>query len=172
MALLQRGDRVATNPDVTTDDDAVMGRAQVDELLAARRRFEARQAAAAETTVLAPDDTTVIGPRPRTSMLATLSLVFGVGSALGVLTGLLAGPGVAVGLLAVVLGIGGVMATGRRHVAGKGDALLGIALGLGAVVVGVLALTGLLPWLSGETNTVERARDWLLAYVPWLFPGS
>jgi hypothetical protein len=105
-------------------------------------------------------------------MLATFALVLGVVAALAVMTGLLAGPGVAVGLLAVVFGIGGIAATGRRHVAGKGDALFGVALGLGSVVLGVLTLTNLVPWMDGDTNMVSNARDWLDSYLPWLFPTS
>jgi hypothetical protein len=104
-------------------------------------------------------------------MLATFALVLGVVAVLAVLTGLLAGPGVAVGLFALILGIGGIAATGRRHVAGKGDALLGVTLGLGSVVLGVLVLTGLVPWLDGESNMVI-ARDWLASYLPWLFPTT
>ena len=84
---------------------------------------------------------------------------------------MLAGPAVALGLLAAFVGVGGISATSRRHVAGKGDALLGIALGLGTVVVGTLALTGTLPWLNGEVNYVTSARDWLESQLPWLFPS-
>ena len=163
----------------TADGPLVVGRAQVDERLAARRRLEARTAAAtkaaATRTVVAPDQTEVVtpvGPRPRASLLATLSLILGTGAALAVLTGVLAGPGVAFGLLAAIVGVGGVSATSRHHVAGKGDALLGIALGLGAIVVGILAITGLLPWLSSDSDQVMRVRDWLEARLPWLFPSA
>jgi hypothetical protein len=110
------------------------------------------------------------GPRARASVMATLSLVVGVGAALTVLTGLLAGPGIGLGLIAAFLGIAGISATSRRHVAGKADAFLGIALGLGAIVVGSLALTGLLSWLSGDANQVTQVHDWLAARVSWLFP--
>ena len=68
------------------------------------------------------------------------------------------------------MGFGGLSATTRRHIAGKGDALLGIALGLATVVVGALALTGTLPMFDG-VNHVTNARDWLQAQVPWLFPS-
>ena len=84
--------------------------------------------AADETFLLSP-----AGPRPRASLLATLSLVLGVAAVLTVLTGALAGPGVALGLLAAIFGIGGMSATGRRHVAGKSDAMLGMALALSAI---------------------------------------
>jgi hypothetical protein len=160
------------------DDQAVVGRAQVDEREAARRRLATPPASrtAADTITPTPDTTTtttpvVTGPRPRASLLATMSLVIGVVAAMALLTGLLAGPAVAVGAIAALVGFGGLSATTRRHVAGKGDALLGIALGLGTVVVGTLALTGTLPMLDGDSNYVMAARDWLQTQMPWLFPA-
>jgi hypothetical protein len=166
---------------VTEDDRSVVGRAQVDERLATRRRLAARTAAAgtvvntSATPGIAPDATETMrpaGPRPRASLMATLSLILGVSAALTVLTGLMAGPGVALGLLAAIFGFAGISATSRRHVAGKSDALLGLALALGAVVVGCLALTGTLPWLSADTDVVNRSRDWLDSQLPWLFPSG
>jgi hypothetical protein len=103
----------------------------------------------------------VAGPRPRASLLATLSLILGVVAALVVLTGLLAGYGIGLGVLAALLAVGGIAATRRRHVAGKSDALIGLVLGLGAVVVGIMALTGALPWLGTDTDSVSQLRDWL-----------
>ncbi len=126
-------------------------------------------------TLNASDETVVMtsaGPRPRASMLATLSLVFGVAAALTVLTGLLTGPGVALGLLAAIFGIGGMSATGRRHVAGKSDALLGLALALGAIVVGTLTLTGTMPGLTPDSNQVTELRTWLESHASWLFPNN
>jgi hypothetical protein len=105
-------------------------------------------------------------------MLATLSLVFGVAAALTVLTGLLTGPGVALGLLAAIFGIGGMSATGRPHVAGKSDAILGLTLALGAIVVGTLTLTGAMPWLTPDSNQVSEVRTWLESNAPWLFPNK
>jgi hypothetical protein len=105
-------------------------------------------------------------------MLATLSLVFGVAAALTVLTGLLTGPGVVLGLLAAIFGIGGMSATGRPHVAGKSDAILGLMLALGAIVVGTLTLTGAMPWLTPDSNQVSEVRTWLEANAPWLFPNK
>ncbi len=164
----------------TEDGPAVVGRAQVDERLAARRRLEARTAAAtrsaaAPTRVIAPDrveSTTAVGPRPRASLLASMSLILGTGAALAVLTGVLAGPGVGLGLIAAFIGAAGIAATSRPHVAGKGDALLGMTLGLGAVVIGTLAITGLLPWLSSDSDQVMRVREWLEAQASWLFPSA
>ncbi|MEO3925937.1 thrombospondin [Micromonosporaceae bacterium B7E4] len=101
------------------------------------------------------------GPRPRASMLATLSLILGVAAAAFVLAGALAGYGIVLGTLALLLGVGGVSATARRHVAGRTEALIGIVLGVGAVVVAVLAMTGQFDWPNTDGDTVVRFREWL-----------
>jgi hypothetical protein len=168
----ERGTSTTVIPPVS---DRPTGKAQVDERLAAQRRLEARSAAA--TATLPRDDSEVLtttpeGPRPRASFFATLSLMLGLAAALTVMTGVLAGPGVGLGLLATFAAIGGIAATSSRHVAGKGDALIGMALGLGAIVVGVLAITGNLPWLDTTNDQVMQVRDWLNAQAPWLFPSS
>ena len=123
------------------EEQPVVGRAQVDEREAARRRLATPPPSGTVVDTTRPE-VVVAGPRPRASMLATLSLVFGVVAALALLTGLLTGPAVAVGAIAALFGFGGLSATTRRHVAGKSDALFGIALGLATVVVGALTLTG------------------------------
>jgi hypothetical protein len=101
------------------------------------------------------------GPRPRASLLATLGLVVGVVAAMLVLSGVLAGYGLALAIVGLLLSIGGLSATGKRHVAGKSDAVFGMALNVGAMIFGALALTGALSWLTTETNTVDQVRDWL-----------
>jgi hypothetical protein len=103
----------------------------------------------------------VAGPKPRSSMLATLGLIFAVASALLVLSGPLLGYGIGVAGLALVLSLAGIHATGRRHVAGKTDALIGMVLALGAIVVGVLALTGSLSWAGTDIQPVSNLREWL-----------
>jgi len=175
-------DRIAAERGTSTSvfpraSDRPTGTAQVDERLAEHRRLEAARTAAA-TATLPRDDSEVLstypdaGPRPRASFFATLSLMLGLAAALIVLTGVLAGPGVGLGLLATFAAIGGIAATSRRHVAGKGDAMIGMMLGLGAIVVGILAMTGNLPWLDTANDQVMRVRDWLDAQAPWLFPSS
>ncbi|WP_157437163.1 hypothetical protein [Actinoplanes subtropicus] len=101
------------------------------------------------------------GPKPRASLLATLGLILGVAAVLLVLSGPLLGWGIGAAGLALVLSLSGVHATGKRHVAGKTDALLGMVLALGAIVLGVLALTGSLHWLGTNTDTVPAVRHWL-----------
>ena len=145
----------------------VAGKSPVDDSRAAQRR--------AAITIPARDTSempALAGPRSRTSMLATTSLIFGLGSAFSVLSGVLAGVGVGLGLLATFAAIGGMAATSRRHVAGKGEAMLGIALGLASIVVGTLAITGNLPWLNTHTDQVMRLHHWLDARLPFLFPNS
>jgi hypothetical protein len=102
-----------------------------------------------------------VGPRPRSSFMATLALIVGVVGALAVLTGVLAGYGIAVGGLAVLLALVGVAATGRRHVAGRSEAMLALLLGLGAVVFGILVVTDSLAWISTASDKVGELRNWL-----------
>lgn len=107
----------------------------------------------------------VAGPRPRASLLATLGLILGVASVLLVLTGPLLGWGIGVAAVALIVSLSGIHATGKRHVAGKSDALIGMVLALGAIVIGVLALTGSLSWLGTNTDTVPTFRHWLDAHT-------
>jgi hypothetical protein len=106
-------------------------------------------------------DTVATGPKPRASLLATLGLVLAVASALLVLSGPLLGYGIGVAVLALILSLSGIHATGKRHVAGKSDALFGVVLSLAAIVVGVLALTGSLSWLGTDMQPVNSTREWL-----------
>jgi hypothetical protein len=103
----------------------------------------------------------VAGPKPRASLLATLGLIGGVAGALLVLSGPLLPYGIGLAVLALILSVSGMHATGRRHVAGKTDALIGMVLSLAAIVVGVLALTGSLSWLGTDTQPATMLRQWL-----------
>ncbi|SBT46905.1 DUF4190 domain-containing protein [Micromonospora auratinigra] len=103
----------------------------------------------------------VAGPKPRASLLATLGLIVSVVGALFVLSGTLAGYGIGLGAVGAVLAVFGLVATRRRHVAGKTDALIGIAVGLAAVVLGVVAMTGQFDWPTTDGAWVGRFREWL-----------
>jgi hypothetical protein len=105
------------------------------------------------------------GPKPRGSLLATLGLILGVAALLLVLSGPLLGYGIGVAGLALLLSLSGIHATGKRHVAGKTDALIGMVLSLGAIVLGVLALTGSLSWLGTDLHPVQTLREWLDAHT-------
>ncbi|WFF06882.1 thrombospondin [Micromonospora sp. WMMD1076] len=99
--------------------------------------------------------------RPRASLLATLGLIVSVVGALFVLSGTLAGYGIGVGAAGAVLAVLGLVATRRRHVAGKTDALIGVAVGLAAVVLGIVAMTGQFDWPTTDGDWVGRFREWL-----------
>jgi len=118
-----------------------------------------------DETVTQKSPPLMAGPKPRASLLATLGLILGVASVLLVLSGPLLGWGIGVAGLALILSLSGIHATGKRHVAGKSDALLGMVLALGAIVLGVLALTGSLSWLGTNTDTVPTFRHWLDAHT-------
>ncbi|WP_433229159.1 thrombospondin [Micromonospora sp. CA-248260] len=108
-----------------------------------------------------PEPPVVAGPKPRTSLLATLGLIVSVVGAAFVLTGSLAGYGIALGALGAVFSVLGLIATRRRHVAGTTDALVGVLVGLAAVVLGVLAFTGQFDWPTTDGDWVARFREWL-----------
>ncbi|MFI2709647.1 thrombospondin [Micromonospora sp. NPDC018662] len=99
--------------------------------------------------------------KPRASLLATLGLIVSVVGALFVLSGTLAGYGIGLGAVGAVLAVLGLIATRRRHVAGKTDALIGIMVGLAAVVLGVVAMTGQFDWPTTDGEWVGRFREWL-----------
>ncbi|WIM95672.1 hypothetical protein ACTOB_007797 [Actinoplanes oblitus] len=99
--------------------------------------------------------------RPRASLLATLGLIASVAGIALVLSGPLAGWGIGVAALGLVLSLAGLSATRKQHVAGKTDALIGLLVALGAIALGVLALTGSLSWLGTDTQPASDLREWL-----------
>ncbi|MFG3576415.1 thrombospondin [Micromonospora chersina] len=107
--------------------------------------------------------------RPRASLLATLGLIVSVVGALFVLSGTLAGYGIGLGAVGAVLAVLGLIATRRRHVAGKTDALIGVFVGLAAVVLGVVAMTGQFDWPTTDGEWVGRFREWLDSQFADLF---
>jgi hypothetical protein len=99
--------------------------------------------------------------KPRASFAATLGLILGVGGALLVLSGPMMGYGMGVAGLGLLFSAAGLMATRKQHVAGKTDALIGLALSIAAIVVGILALTGQLYWLGTDMQPATDLRQWL-----------
>ena len=117
------------------------------------------------------DDSEVIspvGPRPRASGLATLSVIVGLLAMIAVATGDLVSPGIGLGVIAALLAFGGVAATSSRHVAGKADALLGMLFALAAIVFGAMSLTGAVSWLSPHTSLLTDLHQWLQANASWM----
>lgn len=105
--------------------------------------------------------------RARTSALAVLGLVLGVVAVLAVLTGALAALGIAVGALALLAGLAGLSASGRHYsyLAGRNVAVVGLLLAVGAVVLGILAVTGVLSAIGTDTNQVERLQELLPSWL-------
>jgi hypothetical protein len=147
--------------DQAAADQAAADQAAADRAAAERAEDRAEAERAEDRYPDRPADAAPAMPRPRASGLAIIGLVFGVAAALFVLTGTLAGYGIALGAIALIFSLGGMSATSRFHVAGRTDAMLGLLLGLGAVVVGILAVTDTLSWLSPDTDRVGWLRDWL-----------
>ena len=157
----------------TTTADAPTATATKDRpTVESQKTLAERSAAATRTTTATTPRHVDTSPRARASVVATMSLMFGLTAILSVLTGVLAGVGVAIGMLAAFAGVGGIATTSRRHVTGKGNALLGLALGLAAVVIGTLAVTHSLSWLNITTNEVARVHEWLALHLPWLVPSK
>ena len=154
------------------DEDTLVNQRAVDNGPKTRDDLKSRDLRAPRPADRRPaDDKTIeqppvaAGPKPRASLLATLGLIVGVVAALLVLSGPLLGYGIGLAVLGLILSLGGIHATGKRHIAGKTDALIGMVLALGAIVVGVLALTGSLSWLGTDLQPVTSVRDWLDAQV-------
>jgi hypothetical protein len=105
--------------------------------------------------------------RARTSAMASIALVLAVVAALAVATGALAVIGIGIGIIAVLFAIGGLSATGRRYsfLAGRTEAMVGMLLATAAIVIGVLAIAGVLPGFGTDTNQVERLQDVLPSWL-------
>lgn len=138
------------------------GRIRRREAVVPERRDTVDRTVEADRTVAEPEF------RPRASGLAMLGLVLGVLAAATVATGVLVGPGVVIGVIGLLMAVGGISATARRHVAGRFEALLGLLLSLAAVVVGLLAVANAVTWPDTGTNEVGRLADWLATTLPWL----
>jgi len=124
-------------------------------------------------TETVPTETVPAAPAPppfggRTSFMATVGLILGVTATLTALTGLLAPVALAVGVLGLLFALGGVSASGRRKVNGRGVALLGMLGCLAGVVLAVIAMSDTMSWLTSDTNYVTVTHDWLETQFPFL----
>lgn len=170
LGIPHRNRTEADEEGTTTALNAPARHAQVDE-----RRVTDRPA---------PEDTTVVDrPTPvvekpvpvetaprwvRVSMFATLGLIIGLAALAATLTGLLAPVGIAVGIVGGAISAGGLVGASRRGVTGHSIALLGLLASLAAIVLGILAMAGYLPWLDSHTDEVARLRDWLNTHFTWM----
>ena len=110
-------------------------------------------------------------PRPRwnrVSFGATLGLILGLTALYAVLTGVLAQVGLLVGVLGFLLASAGFAGARRAGVTGHSLAMLGMLASAAAVVLGVLAITDSLSWLSTGKDNVPLVRDWVDAHLPWI----
>lgn len=99
---------------------------------------------------------------------ATLGLVLGLTGLYATLTGMLVPLGVALGVIGLLVTAGGFAAARRDAVTGHSLAMLGMLTSAAALVLGVLAITGTLPWLNPHADTIPQVRDWLNLHLPWL----
>ena len=164
--------RTADEADTQTTDSPTARHAQIDE----RRPVDhtVTDDPADERVVDRPvAEKTVVEEPPaprwvRVSALATFGLVVGLLALAATLTGLLAPVGVAAGVVGGAISAGGLVGASRRGVTGHSVALLGLLLSIGAIVLGVLAIGGYLPWLDSRTDEVVKARDWLNAHLSFM----
>lgn len=106
--------------------------------------------------------------RARVGAMATVSLILGLAALGATLTGLLAPEGVALGVVTVAAAVLGLIRARPREVTGHSLALLGMMCGLGAAVLGVMAIGGHLSWLDSRTDEVGQLHDWLDTNLPLL----
>jgi hypothetical protein len=113
-------------------------------------------------------DMSVRRRRPRVSFSATLGLIVSLIALCATLSGLLAPVGFAVGVPGVLFSIAGMIAASRAHVTGRILAILGVLVGLTAIVLSALAMTGRYAWPNSDIDEVARVHQWLVDRWPWL----
>ena len=122
-----------------------------------------------DTVVERPVEERPAAPRwAHVSALATLGLIVGLAALGATLTGLLAPVGVALGVVGGAISAGGLVGASRRGVTGHSVALLGMLASIAAIVLGVLAIGGYLPWLDSRTDEVAHLRSWLDAHLTFM----
>jgi hypothetical protein len=106
--------------------------------------------------------------RPRVSLTATLGLTTSLIALCATLTGLLAPAGFVIGVLGVLFSIAGMIVASRPQLTGHSLAILGVLVGLAAIVLSALAMTGRYAWPNSNTDEVARLHQWLVDRWPWL----
>ena len=116
-------------------------------------------------------ETFLAPPAPQTpsrvSIWAAGGALIAVVAICATVTGLLAPVGAAIGVVATLASLIGLRTT-SRHLAGHGLAILGVLLGLAAIVIGAFAVTRHYAWPNSTVDEIARWHSWLVARWPWL----
>jgi hypothetical protein len=114
---------------------------------------------------------TFVPPAPqmpsRVSIWAAGGALIAVVAICATVTGLLAPVGAAIGVVATLASLIGLRTTGR-HLAGHGLAIVGVLLGLAAIVISAFAVTRHYAWPNSTVDEIARWHSWLVARWPWL----
>jgi hypothetical protein len=119
-----------------------------------------------------PGDFETFVPPPAPPMPSRVSIWAAGGALIAVVaicatvTGLLAPVGAAIGVVATLASLIGLRTTG--HLAGHGLAIVGVLLGLAAIVIGAFAVTRHYAWPNSTVDEIARWHSWLVARWPWL----
>ena len=169
LGILHRN-KTADDNIATVDDTVTERRPAVDDRPAENKTVERT---VVERPVERPVEQPVTEPADaqrwaRVSAMATLGMIVGLVGLGATLTGLLAPVGVAIGVVGGAISAGGLVGASRRGVTGHSIALLGLLASIAAIVLGVMAIGGYLPWLDSKTDEVVRVRDWLNAHLSFM----
>ncbi len=103
----------------------------------------------------------------RVSIWAAGGALIAVVAICATVTGLLAPVGAAIGVAATLASLIGLRTT-SRHLAGHGLAIVGVLLGLAAIVIGAFAVTRHYAWPNSTVDEIARWHSWLVGRWPWL----
>src|SRR5882757_5964773 len=116
-------------------------------------------------------ETFLAPPAPQTpsrvSIWAAGGALLAVVAICATVTGLLAPVGAAIGVVATLASLIGLRTT-SRHLSGHGLAIVGVLLGLAAIVIGAFAVTRHYAWPNSTVDEIARWHSWLVARWPWL----
>lgn len=111
--------------------------------------------------------------RAKTSAAAAFALVFGLSALFCTLIVFLAPLGVLFGLIALILGIAGIVMSNRAGITGKGVAVGGLVLGLLGLLLGAAILAGVAVYVNDPENIerIEQQLQQLREEVPTEIPN-
>jgi hypothetical protein len=149
MAIPTNSPRVEETPEESPDRPTVTDRTEPP---------SRTQPSAAVEDVEAVEERRVVTKRAHTSPAAAFSLIAGVAAAYTALLVFLSPADLVLGAVALVLGLLGMRAAGQVGVTGRWLAALGTLLGLGAILLGTLTLTGTHTVLN-DKGAVDRVQQ-------------